>query len=64
MINSRMSAKSLRTMLRTARRQLTNRQNVAAKHAPGTAYHTRATKEAAALESRIREILKAIEGKS
>jgi len=51
-----LSTKSLRTQLRIARRRLAHKLTVQARHEPGTAYHTRAAREAKTFEDRAAEI--------
>ena len=51
-----LSTKSLRTQLRIAERQLARKLIVKARHESGTAYHTRATREAKTFEDRVAEI--------
>ena len=53
-----LSTKSLRTQLRIARRRLAHKLTVQARHEPGTAYHTRAAREAETYRSREVAILR------
>ena len=46
----------LETQLRNAEAQLAHKRDVMSRHAPGTAHHTRARKEADSIASRIERI--------
>lgn len=58
------STKRLRTMIAKRQKSLAHKKAVAARHQPGTSYHTRATLEAAELERQIREYRKEIDSRS
>ena len=47
----------IETQLHNARKQLAHKQAVMARHAEGTAYHTRAQRDADAIASRITRLL-------
>ena len=53
---TRMSIARLKRLLAQAQKTLEAKQAVAARHEPGTAYHTRATKEAETYQNRITAI--------
>jgi len=54
-MTKRLSDKTLQRLIRNAEKQLAHKHDVLARHAPGTAYHTRAQREIEALESRIEQ---------
>ncbi len=53
---TRMSIARLKRLLIQAQKALEAKQTVVARHKPGTAYHTRATKEAETYQHRITAI--------
>ena len=55
---SGLSTETLHTQLRIARRQLTHKLTVQARHKPGTTYHTRAAREAETFRDRESAILR------
>lgn len=52
------TTKALQGLLRRFERNLAHKEKVAARHEPGTPYHTRATREIEGLQERI-EIIEA-----
>lgn len=51
----RFSDKRLRKFIHRAEKQITHKNEVMTRHRPGSAYHTRARRELAALRKRVRE---------
>ncbi len=52
-MTKRLSDKTLKRLIRAAEKKIEHKQEVLVRHAPGTAYHTRASREIEALEMRI-----------
>jgi hypothetical protein len=47
--------KTLQRLIRVAEKRIAHKRKVLARHEPGTAYHTRASREIAGLEARIKD---------
>ena len=63
MTYERFTTKHLRRFLAQWKRQLAHKEQVIARHEPGTAYHTRALREAESYRSKVAEVERELEGR-